>query len=433
MADLLKNPKLCGACGKPGCKLKCACKLVFYCGAECQGEHWPAHTKECTVWLAKKIREARREHGKDGCKVAEAKLAEARFEAAKELKKQGRYRDAERCYLDARRIAVDVEGADGFNVGKTSLDLGGMYGEMGRHEEAMTKLHEGLRIMRNIKGERCKEAAEALGTISQTLCRQGKNEEALAMLEEVHSIFLETVGPENFNVGATFVSKGNCYAGMGRLEEARAAFEESLRINRIAYGDDSQAVADSLQNLGTIFGRSGMLDEARANLEEALRIQRRVHGERHPSVANALNNIAKVLDKQGQLDEALKMFSKTLKIKRRVLGENHQDVAGSLMNIGDIHCQRGKYDEALEMYEEALSVSTRALGIDNDLNAGLHYKIAKSKLGSFDAIGALESARESVRIYSKLGIDNQASREIAHLLTRVEGIVASMRRDGIVS
>ena len=105
MADLLENPKICGACNKAGCELKCACKLVFYCGAECQGKHWPAHKKVCTVSLAKKIRHARREHGKD-----DVALGQARLDAAEELRMQGRYKDAERCYLDARRICAEVLG-----------------------------------------------------------------------------------------------------------------------------------------------------------------------------------------------------------------------------------------------------------------------------------------------------------------------------------
>src|SRR6056300_1585300 len=102
MSHLLKNPKLCGACNTPGCKLKCACKLVFYCGPECQGKHWPTHKKGCTVALAKKIREAKREHGN-----ADMTVARARVDAGEELRSQGRYRDAERCYVEARRITLE--------------------------------------------------------------------------------------------------------------------------------------------------------------------------------------------------------------------------------------------------------------------------------------------------------------------------------------
>ena len=74
MSELLANPKICGACNKPGCSLKCACKLVFYCGEECQRAHWPTHKKDCRLALAKKVKDAKREHGRDNAAVAEARL-----------------------------------------------------------------------------------------------------------------------------------------------------------------------------------------------------------------------------------------------------------------------------------------------------------------------------------------------------------------------
>jgi hypothetical protein len=61
------------------------------------------------------------------------------------------------------------------------------------------------------------------------------------------------------------------------------------------------------------------------------------------------------------------------------------------------------------MYEEALGVYTRALGVDNEKNAGVHFIIAIAKREKGDVAGALESARECVRIYDKLGITNKVS------------------------
>jgi len=62
------------------------------------------------------------------------------------------------------------------------------------------------------------------------------------------------------------------------------------------------------------------------------------------------------------------------------------------------------------MYEEALGVYTRALGVDNRGNAHVHKRIARAKYVTGDVAGALESARESVRIYDKLCITDEAWR-----------------------
>ena len=96
--------------------------------------------------------------------------------------------------------------------------------------------------------------------------------------------------------------------------------------------------------------------------------------------------------------------------------------AVSLENIGVALSDQGKYDEAVEMYDKALSIYTRALGIDNRQNAFVLYNIACVKHISGDMAGALESAREAVRIYTKHGVTDAASQEAVDLLRELEGL-----------
>ena len=49
-------------------------------------------------------------------------------------------------------------------------------------------------------------------------------------------------------------------------------------------------------------------------------------------------------------------------------------------------------------------------------------RIAKAKAFSGDIAGGLESARESVRIYNKLGIRSEQAASAANLLSDVEAI-----------
>jgi tetratricopeptide (TPR) repeat protein len=417
MSDLLANPKLCGACNiRSAYRLMCACKLFFYSGTEGQGKHWHTHKKSSSASPTKKIREVIRDHGKDDVEVGKA-----RMQAGYKFWGQGRYKEAERCYLDAKRIAIEVCGEGSTIIGSICRSLGDMYSEMERYEEAMALQKQSLRIARRTMGERSEDAGITLRSIGDILIRQGEFEEALARLEEAHCILKETVGQEHSQLGAVVQSKGNCYHRMGRLDMARPAYEEALRISRIALGNHNGQVACSLQNLGNVFSDIGMLSEARANFEEALGIFLRLHGEMHPDVAVVHHNIAMIHNQQGQLDEALKMHENALKIQRRVLGEGHQDVALSLENIGVIYYRQGKNNDALKMYEEALAVYTRALGVDNYQNADVHDSIARSKKDSGDVSGAIDSARESVQIFAKLGISDDRSQQASDFLRRLEG------------
>jgi len=97
-------------------------------------------------------------------------------------------------------------------------------------------------------------------------------------------------------------------------------------------------------------------------------------------------------------------------------------VAKSLSSIGGILYDQGKHDEAVQMYEEAIGVYTRALGVDNKIIADGQYNIALAKVKSGDVAGALESARECVRIYEKLGITDEYSQKAGDMAMRLEGI-----------
>jgi hypothetical protein len=45
--------RLCAWCGKTGELLKCPCKVVRYCGRECQTRHWVSHANECRAERAR--------------------------------------------------------------------------------------------------------------------------------------------------------------------------------------------------------------------------------------------------------------------------------------------------------------------------------------------------------------------------------------------
>lgn len=139
MAELLARPKICGGCEKPGCDLKCACKLKFYCGKECQQADWPNHKEYCRIALANEVEKAKSERSKDDVMYALMTAGNGHFH-------QGRFPEAEQCFLKARRILAKQHRERHYEFGVTSSMLGSLYSEMGRHGEAMAMYQEGLEI-----------------------------------------------------------------------------------------------------------------------------------------------------------------------------------------------------------------------------------------------------------------------------------------------
>ena len=417
MSDVLANPKLCKNCGTPGCEFKCQCKLGYYCSRGCQKAHWHLLKKECAIHLSRKVKDAKREHGKDGVEAAKARL-----DVGYSHLNQGRYKEAERYFVEARQIYTHAYGDAHFDVGTACSGLGKTYCRTGRYEGAIGLLDKALGIFRTTKGERSPEAGLCLMEIGSSLYHQDKLDEALARLEEALSICTEAGGSEHSSVASVLTNMGNCFGKMGRLDEALAKHKRALVINRKVDGNEHPNVAASLHNIGSVFTQKGMFVEARAKFEEALEIKRRVRGEKHPSVANSLSCVASILSNQGQLNEALEMYEKALKIQRRALGEDHVSVAQSLEHIGLVYSDQGKHAEALEMYDKALATYDHALSSDSRKSAHAHCRIACSKNISGDLTGALASARESVRIYTKLGITDSPSQKAANIVSELEGV-----------
>jgi tetratricopeptide (TPR) repeat protein len=400
MSDITQNPKTCGWCERPGCSLKCACRIVFYCGKDCQKAHYPEHKKKCPYCLSKQVKAAKIEHGKDDLAVGIARQNEAEA-----YDRQGQYKQAERSFLEARRIFEEVQGEESGKVGEVSRSLAQLYEQMGKYNEAMTVLKKQLEITRNNQGERTQDVGVILRLMGTTYFGQGKTNKALATLEEAHSILKEVVGSKDSLVGTVLSTRGCIYHKLGRYDQALADFTECMEIKSNAHGDDSSDVATSFQQLGETYAEMGRHDEALINHKKALEIFRRNHGENHEMVACQFHNIGKLLVGT-DVQESMKIYNKAIKINIRLLGENHVGVGKIYVGVGNVYGRADQHDKAFEMFEKAHLVYTRALGADHIKNAETLCSMASAKLNCGDFPGAIGYVSECLRIYDKFGIND---------------------------
>lgn len=170
MSDLLGNPRPCKKCGAHGCEIQCPCKQGYYCSFKCQMDDWAEHKMECAVQLAKKVKDAKQEHGKNSVQAAKARLRAAGGAILNRVK--------------ARRNLIVAQGAGRYDVGAACHSLGTKYLQAGRIDEGMGLLEKALEVYRNTMGERSPDAGECLTDIGAAPYDQGQLEEALAKLEE---------------------------------------------------------------------------------------------------------------------------------------------------------------------------------------------------------------------------------------------------------
>lgn len=264
---------------------------------------------------------------------------------------EGRFAEAERYYLEARRIFTAAHGKDHISFANCCLKLSRVYDRMCMSEEYKEEIskssNSGLRISLEKLINGADDPLEKMmddfvsGAVESgylTTCSTRLDDELLQAVKsnlklEKRRAPVQVEGDDRMYIIHSFL--GFQHKIRGEPGKALKMFQKALRIRRLADKAVDERVADELINISDIFLEQERLVEARANYEEALGILRRLHGEKHPKVAYALKGIADILRRHDESDEALEVYKKVLNIQRRVYGKDHPQVAQTFRKIQD--------------------------------------------------------------------------------------------------
>jgi tetratricopeptide (TPR) repeat protein len=205
-----------------------------------------------------------------------------------------------------------------------------------------------------------------------------------------------------------------CYTNLGKPEEALEMYRKARSMYGSTVCSNNANEVITISKIAGLYirmyidhGKLDKLDDALDLLHEALAIFRRILGEKHPTTAWNLAKIGSVYRMQGKFELALKVLKKALKYRRRFLDDGHRSVAQSISEIALVHMERNNFADALVMLEEAGKIFSDALGNQSECFGNHCIIVARCKERMGDLEGALASAREAHRIYSKLGVAGQ--------------------------
>jgi len=263
----LEKPKMCGTCGAVEAPLKCPCKAVFYCNAECQGASWREHRKVCTWDLERKLeRERGRLEGEDPA------IGSACLELGALYHEQDRFGEAEERYEEALRIFLAVNGEVSEHVAGLCANLGKLYDRQGRLDDGLRMQKRALRVYRRVHGDGHDSVANALCSVGNLLCRKGELERAMGKFGEAHAMYAGLYGEEHERVAAVLGNMAVVLNRQGKGAEALAMQEKALDIRCRTLGSDHDNVALSLLNLGSAYFHQGMLEEGLAGQHAVARL-----------------------------------------------------------------------------------------------------------------------------------------------------------------
>jgi len=290
-----------------------------------------------------------------------------------ELKKQGRYEEAEPLakivlkYADKELTGYSIEKAFVLNA------VGSFYYAQGRYEEAEPLFNRSLAIREKALSPDHPDVATSLSNLALLYAAQGRYADAEPLGKRSLEIYEKALGPDHPDVATSLNNLAEHYRSQGRYADAEPLYKRSLEIKKKAFRPDHPEVALGLNNLAALYNDQGRYAEAKPLYKRSLVIKEKTLGPEHPDVAIGLNNLASLYNDQGRYADAEPLLKRSLEIREKALGPDHPNVALSLSNLASNYQDQGRYEEAEPLYKRSLEIRETVLGPDHpDVAASLN-------------------------------------------------------------
>lgn len=221
------------------------------------------------------------------------------------------WRDSEALWRRAAAVTRDNQ--------RAHANLGILYANQGRVDEAVAELSEAVRIVPG--------AADLHNRLGALRLQQGRVQEAREAFARAVGLWPHYADAHN-NLGSALEREG-------RLADAVAQYREAVRLR------PDYAVARD--NLATALAGQGLLDEAVREGQEAVRVA--------PGFVQARNNLGLILVGAGRPREAIEQYEAALRIA--------PDYAVARANLAGAYGLVGRFEEASQAYRDALRQDPR--------------------------------------------------------------------------
>jgi len=229
---------------------------------------------------------------------------------------QFKFDEAEKAYRAAAELAPDD-----FEV---HFKQAFFQGELNRYGKALPLYRHCLALARNEDSP--EKIAMTLNNLGILFSDQNRQEDARTAYEEALKIRRELAArnPETYlpYVATTLNNLGVLFRAQNRQEDARTAYEEALKTYRELAARNPETylpdVAMTLNNLGVLLSDQNRQEDARTAYEEALKTYRELAARNPetylPYVATTLNNLGVLYAVQSHFEEALTVIEESLSI-----------------------------------------------------------------------------------------------------------------------
>lgn len=285
--------------------------------------------------------------------------------------------------------------------------LATVYTARGMYSQALPLLTRRLAIIEGTPGFDARSVAACLSDLAAVHDALNDNEQALALYQRSVEIRSRTDGTPTLELATTQNRLAGLYKEMGDYDRALISYRDSLAIRERLLEPDHQDIAVSLNNLALLYQDTGRYAQALPLLERSISILTKQTGERSASVARAQNALAALYNYLGQFDRAVTLVQRSLETREKVFGAASSEVAASLNNLAALYNNMHRYADALSLYQRSLAIHESSSAVPGAAVASTLSSIAALYANMGRDADAQPLLERSLRIWEKaVGIDH---------------------------
>lgn len=186
---------------------------------------------------------------------------------------QQRDHDTATAFLEqALKATRRHHGRDHPDIANALLDLGTLYGDSGRFEQAAQAFDEAEAMRIRLHGAQHPEIAQILRARALLAQRRGRFDRAKTLLLRSLTILARSYGKTHPSLAKVMIDLSRLYTLMGEMRRAELLAQRALSLLQTTLGDYSPEVAAAFDNLAAIMRDQGRRDAAQILEQRAVAI-----------------------------------------------------------------------------------------------------------------------------------------------------------------
>jgi tetratricopeptide (TPR) repeat protein len=272
---------------------------------------------------------------------------------------QGRDEEALQIYQDLLKARSDP-----FFTYLLFHSLAVLYQDRGDFAEAETYYLRSIKLLKELIGDQRFEGIEschgaALDELAEFYRRQGLYAKALAASQRALPIIEDVYGPDSGAAAHTLEKRGSIEMGLSRYVDAADSYRRCLAILISLSELHGNSIVSALNSLSGAYRCQGEYELAYGIYAYTAKLLEEREGSDGAVLADVLEAFASFCTRFHMVESAGSLYERVFAIRERTLGPDHPEVGAALSRLATARHEEHRFEDALSLYQRAVEVQER--------------------------------------------------------------------------